>query len=80
MKKCSWCLNEISENGNETSHGGSNFCSRTCMNEFYKAYPNQKLKDNKIYSMKEGCRSFIGWILILSFLILLSWFLILLSQ
>ena len=62
MGKCSWCLDEIKDKEERSyifrdeviSHGNNSFCSNSCMNSFYREYPNEKLKDNQA----EGCANF----------------------
>jgi hypothetical protein len=66
--KCNWCPNEIE--GYPQRHGDSYFCSKKCLNQFYEAYPNQKIKDDKgqKYSddlNNQGCLIFVLIIIVI---------------
>jgi hypothetical protein len=64
MQKCDWCPNEFK---NGKSNGRSKFCSKKCMHEFYKQYPNTLRIDNII----QGFINLIIWIIIIY--IIVTW-------
>jgi hypothetical protein len=81
MKKCSYCLEEMEDEEKPSykspdeviMHGNNSFCSNSCMNYFYREYPNEKLKDNKINKKEEGCVNFFVFCFKLCFYLFIIW-------